>query len=142
MNRVAACRRGARTEPSVPSRRLCNAAEAPLSTSGNQDNRESQEIDEDEGTLAMIFTCSQCGHRQGKHFSKLSYNKGVVIVKCSGCGVHHLIADRLGWFDHQEHRSVEEMLAARGEKVARIGPEDALEFLQAATGEDLRRRST
>lgn len=40
--------------------------------------------------------CRNCETRQMKQFSKLAYEKGIVIVKCSGCDKRHLIADNLG----------------------------------------------
>ena len=33
-----------------------------------------------------------------RSFTRLAYEKGIVIVKCRGCGVRHLIADNLGWY--------------------------------------------
>lgn len=48
--------------------------------------------------LLLAFTCKICNARIEKHISKVSYTKGVVIVRCDGCGENHLIADNLGWF--------------------------------------------
>lgn len=73
--------------------------------------------------LAMIFTCKVCDTRSVKTFSRVSYEKGVVLARCGGCNNVHLIADRLGWFG--EPGSIEEFLAARGEEMKR-GSADTL----------------
>ena len=47
--------------------------------------------------------------------SRQAYENGVVIVRCPGCQVQHLVADRYGWFG--EPGSVEDFLGSRGETV-------------------------
>jgi len=61
-----------------------------------------------------------CNTRNSRRFSKLSYEKGIVIVECDGCGNNHLIADNLGWFPDTGCRNIEEILSSKGEKVKRI----------------------
>ena len=48
--------------------------------------------------LAAVFTCNVCDTRDVKGFSRVAYERGVVIVTCSGCDSRHVLADRLGWF--------------------------------------------
>ena len=48
--------------------------------------------------MRITFTCNVCSERLTRTFSKESYEKTVVLVKCPGCSNHHIIADNLGWF--------------------------------------------
>jgi len=62
------------------------------------------------------FTCTVCQTRVAKTFSKHSYEKGTVIIRCDGCRNLHLIADNLGFTGFAE-RNVEDIAANRGETV-------------------------
>jgi len=60
------------------------------------------------------FTCTVCQGRVCKTFSKHSYEKGVVLIRCSGCQNLHLIADNLGFTGYAE-KNIEDIARARGE---------------------------
>eukprot|EP00040_Diaphanoeca_grandis_P002699 m.22466 g.22466 ORF g.22466 m.22466 type:complete len:185 (-) comp13830_c0_seq1:104-658(-) len=69
--------------------------------------------------MAITFTCNVCETRATKTFTKHSYEKGVVIIRCDGCEKNHLIADNLGWFLDAAGKNIEDILAAKGVKVNR-----------------------
>ncbi|XP_050386229.1 uncharacterized protein LOC126802623 [Argentina anserina] len=85
--------------------------------------------------LCIVFTCSVCETRTMKTASRESYEKGVVVARCSGCSNYHLMADNLGLFG--EKCTVEDFLAARGEKVKK-GHSDTLNLtMEDFAGMDL-----
>jgi hypothetical protein len=47
------------------------------------------------------YTCNICETRNTNTISRLAYRQGVVIARCKGCQSQHLIADHLGWTDHE-----------------------------------------
>ena len=81
---------------------------------------------------ALAFTCKVCNTRNMKFISTLAYTKGVVIVKCGGCGNNHLIADNLGWWSELSARgikNIEDLLEEKGESVRRIAnPSERIEI--------------
>ncbi|NP_001280639.1 uncharacterized protein LOC103308295 [Acyrthosiphon pisum] len=83
-------------------------------------NCEKQSENEPTGKMQINFTCTVCNTRNSRRFSKLSYEKGIVIIECDGCSNNHLIADNLGWFPDTGCKNIEEILSSKGEKVKRI----------------------
>lgn len=71
------------------------------------------------GYMVASFVCKKCDTRNTKKFSKLSYQKGIVLIQCEGCKGYHLIADNLGWFEDTDV-NIEEMMKRKGEDVKRI----------------------
>lgn len=83
-------------------------------------NGQKPQENETSGKMQIIFTCTVCNTKNSRRFSKVSYEKGIVIVECDGCSNNHLIADNLGWFPDTGCKNIEEILSAKGEKVKRI----------------------
>ena len=84
----------------------------------------------------MMYTCAVngCDTKQARTFSKTSYQKGVVLVRCEGCNNLHLIADNLGWFEENglykgKNINIESILKEKGEKVIKYISEDGLEII-------------
>jgi len=82
--------------------------------------------------VEMQFTCNKCETRQSKKFTRMAYEKGIVVVVCEGCQAKHLIADNIGWYKDWTGEAggtnIEEMMASKGMSVEnRLGdwdPED------------------
>lgn len=76
-------------------------------------------LDDLERKFQLFYTCKKCSNRNSHLISKLAYEKGVVIVKCSGCQNNHLIADNLKWFK-DDKSNIESILREKGEEVKKV----------------------
>lgn len=83
----------------------------------------------------MVFTCGSCNTRSVKAFSRNSYEKGIVIVRCPGCNKQHLIADNLGWFG--DNFRVADLANEKGERVMHVSLDQATSDPQLLTREAL-----
>ena len=75
----------------------------------------------------MAYTCAKCETKQARTFSKESYEKGVVLVRCEGCDKLHLIADNLGWF-RDEKVNISTIMEEKGEKLNTNISNESIEF--------------
>ncbi|KAL6069088.1 DNL-type zinc finger protein [Balamuthia mandrillaris] len=101
-----------------------NTAAAPGSPSSNDSSSPSTPVASFKPKLLMHYTCRVCNTREAKSFYRQSYERGVVIIRCSSCRSLHLIADNLNWFGRG--RNVEEILMEqRGEKVTWASSSDS-----------------
>lgn len=80
------------------------------------------------GLLLMAFTCGKCETKQARTFSKDSYTKGVVLLRCGGCDNLHLVADNLGWF-RDGKTNIEDLMREKGESVQTNVNDNSIEFV-------------
>ena len=83
--------------------------------------------------MMIMYTCGVCSTKQARTFSKRSYERGVIIIRCESCDNLHLIADNLGWFDdfgikRGDSINVETLLKDKGQDVIKFVSEDGLEI--------------
>ncbi len=80
-----------------------------------------------EGHYIIHFTCKKCDTRQKKMFTKHSYHKGSVLIRCNGCEGIHLIADNMGWFEDGAV-NIEQILENKGEKLKKMTVDGLFSF--------------
>jgi hypothetical protein len=81
----------------------------------------------DNEKYVMMYTCKKCEVRSAKKISKISYHKGVVIVRCPGCKNLHLIADHMGIFEDPGW-DIEKYVKANGESFKKVDDENIFEL--------------
>jgi protein import protein ZIM17 len=69
--------------------------------------------------MIASFVCKKCEERTTRMFTKKAYTKGIVIIKCDGCEVLHLIADNLSWFV-DGGTNIEKMMEEKGEEIEKL----------------------
>ena len=95
----------------------------------------------------IMYTCvhKECNTKQARTFSKHSYTKGVVILRCEGCSELHLIADNLGWFDRESYKkghavNIERIMEEKGENVLKFVSNEGMEFVPEEEVEKLKEK--
>lgn len=124
-------RRSLLTLQKVPATRFPTTFNSSITRSCSQQTHrlELGKIDDQHKKFQLSYTCKKCNHKNSHIISKLAYEKGVVIVKCSGCENNHLIADNLKWFK-DTNTNIEDILKEKGEEVRRFDGSEILELLK------------
>lgn len=89
----------------------------PAATTSKSSEFLGDEDNEIKRKMYIEFTCKKCTTRSGKYFSKLAYEKGIVIIRCDGCQSLHLIADNLGWIK-DKHWKLEDCVEVNKKSVS------------------------
>jgi len=79
----------------------------------------------------IAYTCGKCETQQARTFSRHSYEKGVVLIRCESCDSLHLIADNLGWF-RDKKVNIEALMKEKGESVTTNFTTSGIEFTDLA----------
>mmetsp|Transcript_29659 Transcript_29659/g.54391 ORF Transcript_29659/g.54391 Transcript_29659/m.54391 type:complete len:350 (-) Transcript_29659:100-1149(-) len=111
-------------EQALPSVKQC---ELPLNQNKSDDSVDAfarMQQYPSQAAIAMMFTCAKCETRSVRTFSRHSYEKGLVLVRCPGCRSLHLIADHLGWFDDDKSFTIEKYLNETGQKYHKASVDD------------------
>ncbi|XP_076086498.1 uncharacterized protein LOC143057141 [Mytilus galloprovincialis] len=112
-----------------PLRILCSPRYYSSEQEDEGQTQSNQTLGKIKGTLLMAYKCKVCGTKNQETFSKQAYEKGVVIVTCKECKSNHLIADHLGWFQDFKGRTIEEILAEKGETVKKVVLDGGMELI-------------
>jgi len=101
---------------------------APSDTTAVSDGPGGVAIGQVSPRIVIGMTCGVCNTRLVKTMSKLSYTKGVVLIRCDGCSNTHLVADNLGWFDDHSV-NIEDIMREQGQEVTRASADDGIDAL-------------
>jgi DNL zinc finger len=73
----------------------------------------------------LSYTCQRCETRNSHWVSRRAYRQGVVIARCQGCQVQHLLADHLDYTNLSYPGTLEDYFAQQGQtdQVSRVGPD-------------------
>ena len=80
----------------------------------------------DDAHYIISFECKKCNTRNTKMCTHKAYHTGLVLIRCDGCGSHHLIADNLGWILENEKKNIEQIKEEYGESVKKLDLVDML----------------
>ncbi len=71
--------------------------------------------------MLIVYTCKVCNTRNSQEISKIAYQEGIVVSKCSNCKTSHLVADNTGKLDMAEYgKKIDTYLESKGETVQRL----------------------